>query len=602
MVKTNNGGNPMTPSSILLKCLNIKKTIVEDTKFIEVKSKRHDEDYISNIIKMHVRPYKNTQCLCPKCRKRCPVYDHKAKHETYIRANNLNGVPIYLCYKATRIQCPIHGVLTEYLPWRDGNSRFTEGFNNEVAYMALTSPKSVVSQFFGINWRTVGNCIKAVHERIEPNITNRLHGLRKICVDETSDHKGHSYITVVYDMERNRVVWLHKDNGRSVFEEFCKLLTKEEQDAIEVVAGDGAKWIDSCCEEYFKNARRCIDPYHCISWCNEALDKTRNSVRAKANNDIEEAKKEFKKTEEEEKQSKKDLLKEIKEAEKQLSKLPTKGRPSNKRKELEIYLQQLNDQLDQLNDIDNRILVTEEEYLSAKEELSKMPKRGRRSKKKSKLITTVAIYEKCLESKNSLSDIHKKILEDLEQKAEVIQGSKYALGMNPENLSVQLQDKLSLIETQYPDLFLAYQLKEQLRAIIHMKSVFTARIEIDKWIEKAKATDLTHIVKLAEKIERRKEGILNSIELKANSSKSEATNTTIKSIIKTARGFRNRDNLFALIYLRCSDLVVPLNNRYQPSPELQQSLREIANQRKQKRVEAKISQIVKGEILPTQTA
>jgi transposase len=75
---------------------------------------------------------------------------------------------------------------------------------------------------------------------------------------------GHRYITVVYDMRRNRVVWVHKDHGKSVFEEFCQLLTPEERENIKVVAGDGARWIDDCVREHFPNAKRCVDFFHAL--------------------------------------------------------------------------------------------------------------------------------------------------------------------------------------------------------------------------------------------------------------------------------------------------------------------------------------------------
>ena len=70
---------------------------------------------------------------------------------------------------------------------------YTESFNNEVAWMALQMSKLAVSILMGINWRTVGNCIKAAHDRIEPDVGVRLHGLRRICVDETSYRKGHAW-------------------------------------------------------------------------------------------------------------------------------------------------------------------------------------------------------------------------------------------------------------------------------------------------------------------------------------------------------------------------------------------------------------------------
>ena len=45
--------------------------------------------------------------------------------------------------------------------------------------------------------------------------------------------------------------------------------------------------------------------------------------------------------------------------------------------------------------------------------------------------------------------------------------------------------------------------------------------------------------------------------------------------------------MFALIYLRSSDINIPLNNRYHLSPEKQQELREIQNAGKHLREEKK---------------
>ena len=111
--------------------------------------------------------------------------------------------------------------------------------------------------------------------------------------------------------------------------------------------------------------------------------------------------------------------------------------------------------------------------------------------------------------------------------------------------------------------------------ITHMKSVELAEVELKKWIAEAMQSDNERFVELARKIQRHFDNILNAIRYQVNSSRSEATNTTIKALIATARGFRNTDNMIALIYLRCSDLVVPLNNRYRPTHEEMQSLREL---------------------------
>lgn len=88
---------------------------------------------------------------------------------------------------------------------------------------------------------------------------------------------------------------------------------------------------------------------------------------------------------------------------------------------------------------------------------------------------------------------------------------------------------------------------------------------------------------LSAKILRHRENILNSIRCQANSAKSEAVNTTIKVLIKMARGFRNIENMIALIYLKCSDLVIPLFNRIQMTAEKAAAARNTANELRRKR-------------------
>ena len=288
-----------SPLSILKSVLNLNHNYMHVSSLEEktVTVHRSCETYEQSRIYVHARPYKKVQKLCPICRKKCSGYDTKHDTESMWRAPNLNGVPVYICYQPHRIQCPEHGILTEYIPWADGNSRFTEDFNNEVAWMVCQMPRSSIALFEDIDWRTVGNCIKAAHDRIEPDVTIRMHDLRRICVDETSYRKGFTYITVVYDMDRNRVVWVHPGNGLEIFRLFCEALSIEERNKIEIVAGDGAQWIDTCTKLYFPNATRCIDFFHVAEWANEALDKVRVSTANKAATEYEQRKREFQEAE-----------------------------------------------------------------------------------------------------------------------------------------------------------------------------------------------------------------------------------------------------------------------------------------------------------------
>lgn len=536
-----------SPLTILKSVLNLNHNRMHVTGWEErtVTVHRFGECFEQTRIYVYARPFKRVQGRCPVCGKKCPGYDTKHPTESSWRAPNLNGVPVYICYRPRRIECPDHGVLTEYIPWQDGKSRFTEDFNNEIAWMVCRMSKTAVSLYEDIDWRTVGNCVNAAQARIEPDVTVRMHDLRRICVDETSYRKGFSYITVVYDMDRNRVVWIHEGNGLEIFRLFCEELSPEERKKIKIIAGDGANWIDTCAKAYFPNATRCIDFFHVAEWANDKLDKVRIATASKASAEYERRKKAYQIAEAEASAAAKEVAKQREAAEEELAAMPKRGRPSRRKLELLSFLADLQETM--------------------QPEQHKSGKRGR-------------------PRKEQLAPEHQEMLDRLAERAKSIKGAKHALGHNPENCTKSQADKIKLIENDYPDLYRAYQLKESLRLILHMKDATQAEAELGQWLTDAAASGLKPMEELSEKIARHKKNILNSIRCEANSAKSEAVNTTIKVLIKMARGFRSIGNMIALIYLKCSDLVIPLHNRPQMSAEKAAAARKASNELRKRRI------------------
>ena len=531
------------PITILKNVLNLNLMHVEKCEEAVTRYQAYGEQCEQPSIFVYARPFKRSQCLCPICKQKCVLNGHKMEAESRWRASNLNGCPVYILYRPQRIWCSEHGALNEFIPWADGTSRFTASFNDEVAWFVCQMSKTAICEYLGINWRTVGNCIKASHARLEPDISYRIHDdVRRICVDEVSYRKGYKYITVVYDMDKNRVIWVKENHGYEVFAEFCMLMTPQEREKIEIVAGDGASWIDSCCKEFFPNATRCIDFFHVAQWINKALDEVRISTAAKAKREYNSLREEYIKAEAAAVTASKKAKQDYRNAMEELAAMPRRGRPSVRKMELISFI---------------------EEYEAAQAQVSEnsQPRPVGRPKKM------------------QLTPEHEASLKELSDKISDFKGAKFALGHNPENCTDNQVEKLQLIENNYPDLYRAYQLKEALRLILHMKDYEQASIELAKWIDDARNSELKPMKELADKIEtRHKENILNSIKHQANSAKSESTNTTIKGLIKLARGFRNLDNMIALIYLKCSDIVVPLCNRPQPSAEYLAKKRARANE------------------------
>ena len=101
-------------------------------------------------------------------------------------------------------------------------------------------------------------------DHLEPDSSIRFKNLRRIGIDETSYRKGHKYITVVVDHDTNQVIWVGKGTGKEVLSSFFALLTQEQRESIELVSADGARWIQSCIEEWIPTVKM----YRWIQWFN----------------------------------------------------------------------------------------------------------------------------------------------------------------------------------------------------------------------------------------------------------------------------------------------------------------------------------------------
>ena len=222
-----------------------------------------------------VRPYRGRQRRCPVCGLRCDVYDVSPKARRW-RALDLARAKCFLEYRTVRVECPEHGVRVEAVPWARHKARFTRDFEDRVAWMAVHCTSSAVSAECRIEWHTVGDICARVYDDLQAaRGSGRYDGLRRIGIDETSYKKGHRYLTVIVDHDRGCLVWAAEGYGKDVLTQFLDELTREQRRAIEVVTADGARWIKTLVKRRCPNARWVMDPFHVVSWMNDALDSVR---------------------------------------------------------------------------------------------------------------------------------------------------------------------------------------------------------------------------------------------------------------------------------------------------------------------------------------
>ena len=161
-------------------------------------------------------------------------------------------------------------------------------------------------------------------------------------------------------------------------------------------------------------------------------------------------------------------------------------------------------------------------------------------------------------------EYHEK-LSEAEEKAAMLKRSRYVFLHNPEDLTLNQRTKLELLTEADPRLQIAYSLKERLRLVFHSEDIDMVSAELDLWIEDAKNSGLDPFIKLSKTIFQHKQFILNTLELGLNNARIEAINNKIKVVIRRSYGFRDVENLMAMIMYVCSDIEVARCNK--PSKE-----------------------------------
>ena len=210
------------------------------------------------------------------------VYDRSTR---LWRALDLGATRLHLRAEIRRLACRSCGrVRTEQVPWARPGARFTRDFEDVLAWLAQRMDKTAISRLLRCSWEAVANIVTRV-------VADHLHDTRldevyRIGVDEVSYRKGHRYLTVVADHDREgAVIWAGEGKSGATLEQFFNELGPQRSQQIQAASADlhggYARVIAAR-----SNARLCADPFHVIKLANFALDEVRraewNTARKRA--------------------------------------------------------------------------------------------------------------------------------------------------------------------------------------------------------------------------------------------------------------------------------------------------------------------------------
>ena len=255
------------------KLLGVNGTVVENVVL--------DED--AEVVVASVRARKGARGRCGICQRKCPGYDQGEGRRRW-RALDLGTVPTWLEADAPRVNCPEHGVVVASVPWARHGAGHTRGFDDMAAWLATHCAKSAVEELMRVAWRTVGSIVTRVAADARA-ATDPLDKLVRIGIDEISYKKGHKYLVVVVDHDTGKLVWAKPGRDKKTLGAFFDALGEERCRQIRLVSADGAGWIATVVADRCKNATRCMDPFHVVQWCTDALDEVRREVWNAARNE-----------------------------------------------------------------------------------------------------------------------------------------------------------------------------------------------------------------------------------------------------------------------------------------------------------------------------
>jgi transposase len=165
-------------------------------------------------------------------------------------------------------------VRTEDVSWARPAARHTRDFEDVVAWLAQRTDKTTITRLLRTSWETVAGIVgRVVVEHLD---TGRLEGLYRIGVDEVSWRKGHRYLTVVADHDRDgTVVWAGEGKDRATLDRFYAELGETGCAQLQAVSLDLGPAYKASTDRNAPQARQCADPFHVIKLANDAVDKTR---------------------------------------------------------------------------------------------------------------------------------------------------------------------------------------------------------------------------------------------------------------------------------------------------------------------------------------
>ena len=242
---------------------------IERAEFDEKKKEVH----------VYVKARKTAKYPCPKCGKMCSRYDDEETERVW-RHGDVVFFPCYIHCRRPRIKCE-DGIHVVTAPWARPGSRYTLLFESYAMLLAQSMPVNQARKLLRISHTSLTAILRYwVHKAVDEE---DLSEVRSICVDETSFKKGHSYVTVISDAVKRRVIDVEEGRDAATVERFSYKLEEKGGDCgrIKTYISDMSAAYESARELCFPDSTQIIDKFHVKQLMLQAMDEVRKAEQGK---------------------------------------------------------------------------------------------------------------------------------------------------------------------------------------------------------------------------------------------------------------------------------------------------------------------------------
>ena len=169
---------------------------------------------------------------CPVCGRECALYD-LAPERTWRHLDTMQFETI-LRARTPRVECPTDGVKTISVPWAEPGGRFSRLFER-FAIDVLLCARSVkqAAGLMGLSWDEVDHILRRAVER---GLSRReMESLSHVGIDEKSFRSGQSYISLLTDLKKSRVLDVVEGRTQEAAGALWDTLSAEQRGQIEAV-------------------------------------------------------------------------------------------------------------------------------------------------------------------------------------------------------------------------------------------------------------------------------------------------------------------------------------------------------------------------------